>query len=149
MELLDNLLDRSGEEIAVYYDDRLGMSKAFGLFLITYGELVENEMNIPIVTWNNSNKVVYAVKGDKIVSGICWEVQEHTKMAWIILSFTDRNHRRLGINKILNTYFEKKAKGQGAQTAGGFVHVNNLERIQGAAELGMNPQFYRMYKKIR
>jgi len=151
--ILDKLLaestDSAGTPIEVHWSAQLGGNECFPLVLEVYLELVKKGWAHPDMPLNNSQKIIYAKYTDgSIAGGIVYMYNEAQRHGWIFLSFTAPEHRGKGINGICHTFFENDVKRLGALSIASFVHIDNTPRLRSAAKVGLQPEFYRTYKKL-
>lgn len=141
--------DKMGEMMDIYWQGDLAMCPALSMFLKVYAETIDKGYSNPNVAWKNSNRVVWAQKGDRIVGGICYEYVQDVRMGWIVLSFTNPEQRGRGINEALHYVMEEDVKQLGGERISSLVHVDNVSRHKSAEKVGLKPQFYRMNKMIK
>lgn len=147
-ELL-RIKDKAGGDLILYYRASIANTPVVAIFLKIYAEIIEKGWSNPTIPFTNRNSVVWAERPDRtVVGGICFEYDALINTGWIVLSFTDPAERGKGINGICHASFERILKKLGANKISSLVHVDNESRLRSAKKVGMEPQFYRMQKKI-
>jgi GNAT superfamily N-acetyltransferase len=148
-KLIAESVDSKGTPITIHWSAQLGGNECFALVLEVYLELVKKgwaHLDMPL---NNSQKIIYAKYADgSIAGGIVYMYNELQRYGWIFLSFTAPEHRGKGINSICHVHFENDVKRLGALSVASFVHIDNTPRLRSAAKVGLQPEFYRTYKKL-
>ena len=142
-------IDSSGESIDLYKKEKLNGCPALSLFLKTYAEIIDKGWANPNITWDAKNHIIWAQKNDRVVGGICYEYNSDSKTSWIVLSFVEPDQRGRRIYEMLHTLLEEETIALGGKSVASLVHVDNISRQKSAHRVGMKPQFYRMYKKIK
>ena len=149
MTIIDTVKDKNGDELTLHYSETIANTPALALFLKTYAEIVEKGWSNPNIPFSNKNSVVWVERPDGTVAGgICFEYIPGTALGWIILSFTAPTERGKGINSLLHPAFEKVMKRMGATQIASLVHIENESRLKSTKKVGLEPQYYRMYKKL-
>lgn len=142
-------VDTQGNCLTVWKSDQLGGSRAIGLFLRVYSEIIDKNYTMPYISFTDGNKinVVYLMDDKEVVAGgIAFEYRQVTREGWIVLSFTNPDFRKRGINQLAHNHFEEIVRNMGGQRIGSNVHVNNTSRLKAAERAGMKPIFHRMSK---
>lgn len=146
---IDTTVDSHGVPITIHWSAQLGGNECFPVVLEVYLELVKKGWAHPEMALTNSQRIIYAKYADgSIAGGIVYTYVEAQRYGWIFLSFTAPEHRGKGINAICHTYFENEAKRLGALSIASFVHIDNTPRLRSASKVGLQPEFYRTYKKL-
>lgn len=135
-------------DLVVFSEKRLAGSPAIPLILNTYAELIQAGNAAPVLTFTNDSSVIWVEKQGKPVGGIVYEYKPDIMCGWIVLSFTHKNFRKQGINKLCYSVLEKECKELGATHLSSFVSMNNKERVDSMEKVGMKPVVYRTYKKL-
>lgn len=148
MKKIKSIIEPSGDQIDIYWQDNLVNCPALSLFLKVYAETIEKGFSNPVMTWSNKNRIAWAQRGEKIVGGIAYEYAADSKMGWIILSFTIEDERGKGINGYLYPVIEEDVKKLGGERMSSLCHVDNTSMHKAYERRGMKPQFYRMNKMI-
>jgi hypothetical protein len=149
MTLIDTVKDKNGDELALHYSESIANTPTVALFLKVYGEIVEKGWSNPTIPFTNKNSVVWVERPDaSVAGGICFEYVPSTSLGWIVLSFTAPEERGKGINSILHPQFERIVKRMGATQIASLVHIDNESRLRSSTKVGLEPQYYRMYKKL-
>ncbi len=142
-------VDKNNEKVILYSSDSLSFTPVIPLMLRVYAEIVEKKFSLPIITFNNSSKVVWAERENKkVVGGICYEYRPEVKCGWLILSFTDLDERGKGINALVHELYESNCKKFGATHLSSYVHLNNKSRLESLKSVGLIPYMYKTYKKL-
>lgn len=142
-------VDRNKEKVILYSSDSLSFTPVIPLMLRVYAEIVEKDFAQPIITFNNSSKVVWAEREDKkVIGGICYEYRPESRCGWLILSFTDPDERGKGINALVHELYESSCRRLGATHLASFVNLNNKSRLESLKSVGLVPQMYKTYKKL-
>jgi GNAT superfamily N-acetyltransferase len=134
--------------IVIQASDKLAFSPALPLVLTTYAELIQQNLVVPQLPFNNESKIVWAEISGVVVGGIVWEYKPELNCAWIILSFTHKDHRRKGINKLCYSKLEELGKHLGATHLSSMVSIKNKERVDSMNAVGMQVVAYKTYKRI-
>lgn len=141
--------DSTGEEVLLFFSETVGSTNVLPLFLRVYAEIVEKGWSNPVISFSNTNRVVWAERpSGVVVGGIAFDYAPTTHLSWIVLSFTAPDERGKGINAICHATFEQVSKKLGARQVCSLVHVNNSSRLRSAEKIGLKPQFYRMQKEL-
>jgi hypothetical protein len=141
--------DKSGEQVILFRSDSLSFTPVIPLMLRVYAEIVENGFAQPLITFSNSSKVVWAERKDgTVLGGICYEYKPEIKCGWLILSFTDKDHRGKGINALVHELYESESRRLGATHLSSFVNLDNESRLESLKSVGMIPQMYKTFKQI-
>jgi hypothetical protein len=149
MNVVKQTLDKTGETVLLMKSDSLSFTPVIPLMLRVYAEIVENGFAQPLITFSNSSKVVWAERKDgTVLGGICYEYRPEAKCGWLILSFTDKEHRGKGINGLVHEIYETDCRRLGATHLSSFVNLNNTSRLESLKSVGMIPQMYKTYKQI-
>lgn len=147
--LLSVETDKLGNEIQIMKTDRLGMSPIYTFFLRQMADLIDAGLCFPNTTWDdNTCGAVYATQDGKTLGHIVYEYREEQKVLWITLSAVDSSCRGRGIYTILHKHFESIAKEMGCWAIASHVHKDNLVRQESCKNVGMQPIFYFMGKKL-
>lgn len=143
--------DKLDNEIIIRHCDTLGFSPVFTFFLRNYADLIDNGLGDPVTLWNdNFCSVLYCVdNNEKILGSIVYEIVEHHKQLYIILSSVSEECRGRGIFHILHQFLENIAKERKCSGITSHVHKNNNIRLITAEKEGMYPQpYYFMWKQL-
>lgn len=141
--------DRNNERVILYSSDNLSFTPVIPLMLRVHAEIVEKKFSLPLITFNNSSRVVWAERENKkVIGGICYEYRPEARCGWLILSFTDPDERGKGINALVHELFESNCKKLGATHLSSYVHLNNKSRLESLKSVGLIPHMYRTYKKL-
>lgn len=146
-EFLGNEIDKSNNELSVYHLDKIGMSPVYVVFLKHMVDLIESGNAYPMTTWNDNCSAVYCTSDNVVIGMIVYEIK-NKNVVWIVIGAVEKEHRSRGIYKILYKHLEKIGKQLGCDIISSYVHVNNQNRLDMTASLGMTPVFYYADKKI-
>lgn len=135
-------------DLVVFSERRLAASPALPLILNTYAELIQTGNAVPILTFTNDSSVIWVERQGTPIGGIVYEYKPDIMCGWIILSFTHKNFRKQGINKLCYSVLEDECKKLGATHLSSFVSMTNKERVDSMEKVGMKPVVYRTYKKL-
>lgn len=136
------------EDLVVHTSEKLAMTPALPLVLTTYAELIQSNLAVPYITFSNDSRIIWVEKMGVVVGGIVWEYKPEINCGWIILSFTHKDYRKQGINKLCYKVLEESSKTLGATHLSSFVSINNKNRVNSMNSVGMKPVAYRTYKKL-
>jgi RimJ/RimL family protein N-acetyltransferase len=149
MQKLSSTVDQLGNPIEIWHSSSIQHTPCVSLFLRIYAELIDKEWTMPVVPFKPTNRVVWIQNlTGKVLAGIVYEYQSDFQNGYLVLSFTDPDHRGQGFNKICHDCYETDCKKLGAKILTSFVAVDNLSRIRSAEKVGMLPKFYKMQKNI-
>jgi hypothetical protein len=148
MKPVKSVKDKNGEFIDLYKKDSLS-GPALSLFLRVYAEIVDKGWANQNITWEPKNYIIWAQKNNHVVGGICYDYRIENKTSWIVLSFVEPEQRGKRIYEILHEFLEEETLALGGKNIASLVHVDNISRQKSAEKVGMRPQFYRMFKKIK
>jgi ribosomal protein S18 acetylase RimI-like enzyme len=141
--------DKSGTDVTIYVAQTIAGSPVYPFYLKNYAELMEAGLAQSLLYSSNRTKAVYATIDNKVVGNIVYEIQEDVfKSCYLLFSAVDENFRQRGILKLMHKHFEVIIKKQGAKKLYSFVHVDNAPRIASCVGLGLEKQFYKMYKVL-
>jgi RimJ/RimL family protein N-acetyltransferase len=143
--------DKAGNTVTIYQSLHLGMSPAFSLFLKHYHELIDSGYGFPVTTWDDDRcGILYAKKDNKIVGQITYDTKSPIAPGslWIVLSSVDKDHRGLGIYKIMHKYADQIAKDLDCHSVSSLVHINNKQQLRALDSVGKKPVFYLVGKKF-
>jgi hypothetical protein len=114
-----------------------------------YAELIDQNWAPASFPFKPTNRVVWIQDSTgAVLAGIAYEYQAEQQNGYLVLSFTDPNHRGRGLNEICHRCYEADCKKLGAVMLTSLVSVNNVSRIKSAEKVGMLPKFYKMQKDI-
>jgi hypothetical protein len=146
---LYDTVDGAGAPCSLYWSDMISCDeRVMGLFLRTYGELLEKGHGNPTVTWTNKNRVVWAERDGKVLAGIVYDYWADTLQGWIVLSFTAPEERGKHLQTIVQNAVEADLKASGANKLCSIVHHTNIARLKAAERGGMQIQYHRMFKDL-
>jgi len=136
-------------KLTVYQSDSIVATPPFLLMFECFMEIANRGWATFGMPFRNSSSVIW-IENDsaQVVGGICYETIDDRKEGWITLSFTSPNFRGQGINSIAHEYFENICRAKGMRHIGSIVHKDNVDRLKSAQKVGLNPDYYRMIKKI-
>jgi len=126
------------ENFVVHSSEKLAMTPALPLVLTTYAELIQSNLAVPFITFNNDSRIIWVEKHGVVIGGIVWEYKPDINCGWIILSFTHKCYKVL----------EESSKKLGASHLSSFVSINNKSRVDSMNSVGMKPVAYRTHKKL-
>jgi RimJ/RimL family protein N-acetyltransferase len=149
MQKLSNAVDKLGAPIEIWISPTIQHTPCVPLILQVYAELVEKKWVPFVIPFRPTQQLVWIqdING-KVLAGIVYEYQSDFLNGYLVLSFTDPDHRGRGLNEICHRCYEADCKKLGAVTLSSFVHVDNTARIKSAEKAGMLPKFYKMHKDI-
>lgn len=148
MQLLKQV-NRNGKIINVYNSDSIAETPPFKLIFQCYNELLEKNLAIHNVPFKPSSSVVWLENENKeILGGIVYEYYSEKNEGWICISFTDPKFRGKGVNAAAHTELYEILRAKGAVSVGSTVSINNEARLRSAKKVGLEPLYYRMYKKL-
>lgn len=144
--------DSQGNTMTVWESESLGGTRAMGLFMSTYAELIDKGYATPHMSWMDGNKInvvyLYDEQQQQVAGGIAFDYRPVSREGWILLSFTAPEFRGRRINQIAHRYFENIIRRRGGYKIASHVHVNNQARLRASERVGLKPEFYRMSKRI-
>jgi RimJ/RimL family protein N-acetyltransferase len=125
-------------------------SRALSVFMREYANLIERGWARPYTAHNDKHKVIYACTDEDnvVMGGIVYGLNNITKVGWIIFSFTVSEFRRQGVYTALHNELERILRDAGMTDLASHVHVNNVVRQASCQKVGMQPEFYRMSKRL-
>jgi len=138
--------DNKGTVYKIWDSYSLAMSPCCSFYMRHAADLIDNNHAHQLFTGGNNSSAVYATLDDKVVGAIVYEIHHSQRIAYILLSCVDEEHRGKGIYTMLHPFFEEVAKHQGCTRIGSIVHVDNTIRQESCAKVGMVPEFIRMVK---
>lgn len=142
-------LTLNNETVAVFNSHAIAQTPPYKLAFQCFNELLENDMAVPAMPFRNTSSVVWIENSKNIVlGGIVYEIIADRQEGWILLSFTNPEFRNLGVNTLCHKVLFKILKGKGMISVGSTVSVNNLSRLASAKKVGLEPLYYRMFKKL-
>lgn len=140
--------DNNGRELTFYHNEELTMSPVYPLFLRGVSELISGNMRETYKSWEDDKcGAVYAQFNNEIVGHVVYS-KENKKVLVIVEASVDKDNRGLGIYTILHKHLEKIAKDMDCWAMQVSIHVDNLEALRVANNLGMTASFYKMMKKL-
>ena len=142
--------DKNGNNITIKSVDKLlSHLPLCSFFLKQQAMLLDNGHSFPMPSIDDStSSAVYAEEDGEILGHIVFNHLEKKGTLWIILSAIDKKHRGRGIYTILHRYFELIAKEKKCWYISSHIHINNHVRLQSAKEVGLEPMFYYMFKRL-
>jgi GNAT superfamily N-acetyltransferase len=106
-------------------------------------------MATSVIPFRNVSSVIWLEDTEKrILGGIVYEIISDRQEGWIDLSFTDPNFRNMGVNTACHEILYKILKNKGIISVGSTVSVKNTSRLASAKKVGLEPLYYRMFKKL-
>jgi GNAT superfamily N-acetyltransferase len=146
---IKDTVDKLGNPIELHWSLTLGGNECFTMVLDVYSELLKKGWANSDVVFDNKNRIIYAKYPDGTIGGgIVFKYFEDLRTGWILLSFTAPDHRGKGINGLCHEFVENECKRLGAKSISSFVHIDNAPRLAAAKKVGLEPQYYRTYKKL-
>jgi GNAT superfamily N-acetyltransferase len=139
---------KDGSKLIIWDCYNLAMSPVASFYMRHMAKLIDDGHAQQIFTGGNNSSAVYATLDGKVVGAIVYEIHSNQRMAYILLSCVDEEHRGKGIYTALHPYFEEVAVAQGCNRIGSIVHVDNAVRLASCAKVGMVPEFTRMVKLL-
>lgn len=127
-EFLGTHLDKTGDEIRVYFSDHTPSSPAMSLLFKTYADLLDKNLARQKFYWDrfNNSVVVWAEnKKNEVVSGIVFDFEKLWKAGYLLTTFTHPDYRNKGINKICFKYYISKSKEYGMVRTLGLATIGN------------------------
>jgi GNAT superfamily N-acetyltransferase len=127
-EFLGKHLDKSGNEVCVWFSNSTPSSPVLSLLFKTYSQLLESNLVTQKFYWNRlaDSCVVWAEDTDKnVLSGIVFEFEQQWKAGLILTTFTDPDCRNRGINKICFRHYLEKSKEHGMVRTLGLASLHN------------------------
>lgn len=127
-EFLGSHLDKTGEEIFVYFSDKVTQSPAMSLLFTTYADLLDKNLARQKFYWDRINNavIVWAEnKNKRVLSGIIFDFEKLWKAGYLLTTFTDPDYRDRGINKICFNYYISKTKQYGMVRTLGLASIGN------------------------
>jgi hypothetical protein len=148
MEWITNhKLDKLEEKIDFYKSESLFGSPALALALRCQAELIDQKMSFDTQI-ENTNRVIWAQLGSKVVGGICYKFKEFAA-GHIVISFTDPDYRSLGINLLCRQHFENDCIANHMTHITTAVHVHNYTSYNNNEKMGLKPVFTTMMKQLK
>jgi RimJ/RimL family protein N-acetyltransferase len=139
----------NNEKVNVFNANSIVQSPPFKLVLQCFNELLEKDMTMATMPFRNVSSVLWLENFEKrILGGIVYEIVVDRQEGWIFLSFTDPEFRNQGINTACHEVLYKILRDKGMQSVGSTVSVNNVSRLASAKKVGLEPLYYRMFKKL-
>ena len=93
-------------------------------------------------------QVVYCCDGEKVVSGIAFEIREVFEEAWIIFTFTDEQYRGKELNKLLRNHLENYLILNNIPKLCSYIHPNNTSSLKSSQKAGSVIEYYRTIKHL-
>ena len=104
---MNTAITKSNKEVNIYHK-KLAESNAVTLMLRCYADLIEAGFNVKnSIGFSNDCQIIWCEYISKPIGGICFQELSNTSQVWINFSFTDKNWKQQGINKICHEYLEK------------------------------------------
>ena len=124
-------------------------SRALPAFMREYANLIERGWARPYTAHNDKHKIVYACNDSgTVMGGIVYGLNQVTKVGWIVFSFTVPEFQKQGVYTALHSALEQKLRDAGMTDLASHVHVDNAVRQASCKKVGMEPEFYRMNKRL-
>ena len=145
---LDTLI-LNNESVTVFNSQSLAQTPPYKLAFRCFNELLEDDMAIPAMPFRNTSSVLWIENFEKkVMGGIVYEIIADRQEGWILLSFTDPEFRNKGVNTACHKVLYKILQDKGMLSVGSTVSVKNASRIASAKKVGLEPLYYRMFKKL-
>ena len=144
-------MDSSGKTYKVFSSDHaVAHDKAMSLYFKAFAYLLDRGWAI---------STVYAVKPElraiwledddgNCVAGVVWEWLSSIKQGFIMLIFTDDNHRGKHLYSVVQNALEDETIRLGGNSIASTAHKDNTPRLTAGERDGMLPQFHRLYKDL-
>lgn len=144
--IVSHKLDKLEENIDFYKSESLFGSPALSLTLRCQAEVLDKKMSFDIGV-DNSNKIIWAQLGTRVVGGICYRFKEFA-CGEIVFSFTDPEFRGMGINLLCREYFEKDCIINNMTHITTRIHINNYSAYNNNEKMGLKPVFTTLMKQL-
>lgn len=139
----------NGKTVDAFNSHMLAQSPPFKLTVQCFNELLEEDMAMCLVPFRNASSVIWLEDTEQnILGGIVYEIITDRQEGWIFLSFTSPKFRNQGINTLCHEVLYKILRDKGIVSVGSTVSVNNKSRLASAKKVGLEPLYYRMFKKL-
>lgn len=139
----------NGKTVDAFNSHSLAQSPPFKLIVQCFNELLEKDMAMCAMPFRNTSSVLWLEDTEQnILGGIVYEIIADRQEGWIFLSFTSPEFRNQGINTVCHEVLYKILRDKGAMSVGSIVSVNNESRLASAKKVGLEPLYYRMFKKL-
>ena len=145
--IANHKLDKLEEKIDFYKSESLFGSPALALALRCQAELIDNMMSFDTQI-ENTNRIIWAQLGAKVVGGICYKFKEFA-CGQIVLSFTDPEFRGMGINLLCKKYFENDCINNHMTHILTTIHVHNYAAYNNNVKMGLTPMFTTLMKQLK
>ena len=142
-------INKNGKNIFVFDSPVIAETPPYKLIFQCYNELLDKDMTMHNIPFRNNSSVIW-IENDKqeVLGGIVYDFIPDRYEGWICLSFTDPKYRGKGINAMMHTELYALLRKKGAVSVGSHVSINNQARLNSAKKVGLEPLYYRMFKKL-
>ena len=150
MKLLDTIIDSTGEELDVYFSEKLLNTPAMLELLKSNVEMIQRNLaGLPRILISDNDRVVWAQsKEGHVKCSVAFSIDSVTGTANLNLSYTEPESRGKGIRPLLQPYFDKACLNEGAEIITSTIHVDNLSSAAVAIKQGYKPWSTIFYRKI-
>jgi hypothetical protein len=132
-EFLGKHLDKTGNEVYVWFSNNTTQSPVLSLLFRTYSNLLDTNLSLQKFYWNRlpGSCVVWAEdKNKNILSGIVFDFDKAWRAGYLLTTFTDPLHMDKGINKICFHYYLEKSKENGMVRTLGLAFKDNYHVVK-------------------
>ena len=137
------------KNVNVFNSNMIVQSPPFKLVVQCFNELLEKDMAMCAMPFRNTSSVLWLENSEEeILGGMVYEIISDRQEGWIYLSFTNPKFRNKGVNTVCHEVLFKILRANNAISVGSTVSVNNVSRLASAKKVGLEPLYYRMFKKL-
>jgi hypothetical protein len=150
MKLLDTIIDSTGEELDVYFSDKLKNTPAMIELLKANVEVIESGLTgLPHLLIHETDRVLWVqTKNKKIKCCVAFRPNLDQGTMTLALSYTEPGSRGKGIRPLLQPYFDKASLDEGLDIIVSLIHADNISSQVVALKQGYKPLLTYYFRKI-
>lgn len=143
-------VDNLGNPVEIWWRARLEGAPCIDLIYDTFSELIKKNISNHTITIDNAHRLAYIKYSgsDQIVAGIAYKWLEQNLVLWTSISFTHKDYRGRGLNKLCREVLDIDGARLGATCVGSYVHIDNKAGLESTQKYGMKPTYIKMFKPL-
>jgi hypothetical protein len=149
MKKIIDTIEKDNETLTVWHCDTLINAPPLELIVECYLEILRSGLAYPGIPIRNGSNVIWIENSKaEVMAGQVYEYLEERKEGWIMMGFTDKKFRKLGLNQLCHKYLIEKVKQRGGISLGSTISVHNEKMLAAAKQKGLTTEFYRTIQWI-